>query len=137
MVNLSHGLFPAVFVVGALAVFVVGAAGAGCTRTTGRPELDAESAACINCHAARRDHSIGVDYAEAIKLKKAPLVALDSLNPSVRLIGGRIGCATCHVRYSEDDHKQLATKRKDAAMPDPMLVMDNGKSGLCFACHRK
>ncbi len=130
MIKVSQGFLS---VLAALAVFTA----TGCTHTVRMPELDAESSACIKCHAARRDHRIGIDYAEAFRLKKTGLVPPSSLNPSVRLIGGRIACATCHVRYSEDDHKGLSSRRKGGAMPDPMLVMDNGKSALCFACHRK
>lgn len=79
---------------------------------------------------------MGADYAE--KTGNDRLLALSvELNPAVKLVGGRIGCTTCHVPYNEYDHRMLAAKRKDKTAPDPTLVIDNSESALCMACHRK
>lgn len=113
--------------------------------------LDSESMECISCHETAFsdtfpiqachqggcDHPIGIDYAVLAMTNKG-LVSPSILDPSVRLLNGKIGCTTCHVPYSQSDHQALSDKRIEIpAIPDPMLSVDNSGSMLCVSCHRK
>ncbi|MFQ5586436.1 MAG: hypothetical protein ACE5GF_06415 [Thermodesulfobacteriota bacterium] len=95
--------------------------------------LDPESTRCLSCHNktvpfdTANHHPVGIVYSEA-----APL------DPAIRLFNGRIGCATCHVPYSEAYHQALTDERSAfPSIPDPFLVIDNRRSELCLACHVK
>ncbi|MFQ5328996.1 MAG: hypothetical protein ACE5D4_03285 [Thermodesulfobacteriota bacterium] len=102
------------------------------TQADGAP-LDSESTRCLSCHNdsvpydTADHHPVGVAYSKAA-----------TLNPSIQLFNGRVGCATCHVPYSKADHQTL-TERRSAipSIPDPLLIMDNRRSELCQACHNK
>ncbi len=112
--------------------------------------LDADSVRCISCHESLSDpdmpgrvchsagcnHAVGLDYA-AFAARNPGYAPPAKLNPAMKLPNGILGCTTCHVPYSEDDHKILAEKRADTSMPDPMLAVDNTGSRLCIECHRK
>lgn len=110
--------------------------------------LDPESAACIECHSGYftdgtvthpdgSSHAIGMDYASRAATDPG-LTPAPSLDKSLRLPGGRVGCGTCHVPYSEADHERLSAERaRIPEIPDPMLNIDNKGSALCLACHRK
>ncbi len=115
-------------------------------------DLDPWSVRCIGCHESHLDpdapgrvchsagcnHPVGLDYAAHAALNPgyAPPAKLD---PAMMLPGGILGCTTCHVPYSKDDHKILADKRakKGPLMADPMLAVDDRGSGLCLECHMK
>ncbi len=114
--------------------------------------LDPESVRCINCHESLVDpdapglvchsagcnHPVGLDYT-ALAARNPGYAPPAKLDPKMRFTGGILGCTTCHVPYSEDDHKILADKRAKMGplMPDPMLAIDNPGSKLCLECHRK
>jgi hypothetical protein len=111
--------------------------------------LDPDSAKCVGCHQTFIDpdspglvchsegcnHAIGIDYNDAVT-RRPSLAPADRLDPRVRLVGGRIGCTTCHVPFSLAEHQTLANSRADESAPDPMLVLDNSGSALCLVCHR-
>lgn len=65
-------------------------------------------------------HPIGVDYEEVYLLKPGKYHPVQSLDPVIVLVNGKIACKTCHDHYSR--HKKH-------------LVMDNFKSRLCLSCH--
>ncbi len=90
------------------------------------------------CHSAGCNHPVGLDYA-AHAARNPGYAPPAKLDPAMMLPGGIIGCTTCHVPYSEDDHKILADKRakKGPLMADPMLAVDDRGSGLCLECHMK
>lgn len=111
--------------------------------------LDSSSAECVKCHQASIvpgktpihgegfGHPVAIDY-EELASRNRGLKSPAELDPAIKLVDKRIGCTTCHVPYSEYDHKALARKRKESqAMPDPMLVLSNSGSALCTACHLK
>jgi len=110
--------------------------------------LDAATIQCINCHekglngeivfhGKGSDHPIGLNYARLSTLNPS-LVPVSKLNPALRLENGSIGCLTCHVAYNKKNHLLLAKQRARITNGiDPMLTLDNNKSGLCMACHRK
>lgn len=109
--------------------------------------LDPESDHCIRCHREQVpiqfcplvdcDHPIGIDYFAA-SAGNPSLRPPAALSPFIRLPGGRIGCPTCHVPYFPENHSLLAAQRPQyPAIPDPMLVIDNRLSQLCFSCHIK
>lgn len=114
--------------------------------------LDPDSAQCLSCHDAavatdvtlqvcslpNCDHPFGVDYVMAASDNHGLRQPFD-LDPSIKLINNNIGCTTCHVPYSTEDHAILSAMRKTVypASPDPMLVMDNRISELCLGCHLK
>lgn len=124
-----------------------------CPSLAAPPLIDRESTECIGCHEANVmltgdeqltvchsggdcGHPIAINYA-ALSAMSPVLVKAADLNPAVRLVNGRIGCATCHVPYSEADHEAMSAQRADTSVPDPLLVMDNAGSALCAACHKK
>lgn len=124
-----------------------------CGAAVAAPLIDRESTECIGCHEANVmitgdeqltvchsggdcGHPIAINYA-ALSAMSPVLVKAADLNPAVRLVNGRIGCATCHVPYSEADHEAMSAQRADTSVPDPLLVMDNAGSALCAACHKK
>ncbi len=114
--------------------------------------LDPDSIECLSCHDASVasdvtlqvcslpdcDHPLGVDYVMAASSNYGLRQPFD-LDPSIKLVNNNIGCATCHVPYSPDDHTILSAMRGTVypESPDPMLVMDNRRSELCLGCHRK
>lgn len=119
----------------------------------GHAFLDPDSIECLSCHDAAVatdvtlqvcslpdcDHPIGVDYVMAASTNHGLRQPFD-LDPSIKLVNNYIiGCTTCHVPYSTDDHTILSTMRGTVypESPDPMLVMDNRISELCLGCHRK
>ncbi len=104
-----------------------------------RSRLDAVTLLCIECHddrvdsissetgagswnhfSGRLNHPIGVSYQEAYRKKPKTFVAPMIVPEGITLFDGKIGCGTCHNRYSP--HNQ-------------MLVMSNVRSKLCFSCH--
>jgi len=123
---------PFVFVLSASAALDAASAGCvGCHETTVDPDTPG-----VVCHAEGCNHAVGVDYAAAAGAMRS-LTPPDELPAGVRLVGGVMGCTTCHVPYSEADHQALADKRALGDGPDPMLSIDNAGSALCLACHRK
>ncbi|MBI5641920.1 MAG: hypothetical protein HY954_00430 [Deltaproteobacteria bacterium] len=108
--------------------------------------LDRESEECISCHETVSDsqvchsgdcgHAVPSDYALAAS-KNRGLVRPSALIPAIRLVDNRIACVTCHVEYSKTGHLILAGQRKQGAVPDPMLSVDNSQSKLCTSCHAK
>lgn len=118
----------------------------------GHAFLDPDSIECMSCHDAAVatdvtlqvcslpdcDHPVGVDYVMAASSNHGLKQPFD-LDPSIKLVNNSVGCTTCHVPYSPDDHTILSTMRGTVypESPDPMLVMDNRISELCLGCHRK
>lgn len=114
--------------------------------------LDRESIECLSCHDAaiatdvtlqvcsepNCDHPFGVDYS-AIAGTNRGLNPVNALPQPIKLVNNKtIGCGTCHVPYKVNDHSLLSGLRNlYPGMPDPMLVMDNRQSELCFGCHSK
>jgi predicted CXXCH cytochrome family protein len=104
--------------------------------------IDSESLGCLGCHdgsvagggdamAARGgvwehggdvglSHPIGIDYARSA-LRNSALTPVGELNPAVRLVGGLVGCGSCHDAFSKAQYQ---------------LVLDNTGSALCLQCHR-
>ncbi len=68
-------------------------------------------------------HPIGVNYKTA-RRKRGGLHPIGTLNPLIKLIGGKVGCCSCHDPYSHSQEPK-------------MLVMSNSGSRLCLACHDK
>lgn len=114
--------------------------------------LDRESLECLGCHDAavatdvtlqvcsepNCDHPFGVDYrniSSSNKGLKSPLM----LPQPIKLVNNNdIGCGTCHVPFKQQDHSILSSMRNlYPEIADPMLVMDNRQSQLCFGCHTK
>lgn len=124
---------------------------AGVVDVTPAEGLDPESMDCLSCHDASVakditlevcpepgcDHPIEIDYAY-MSAGNHGLTPILSLNRAIKLINDEIGCTTCHVPYLDVDHQVLTDLRHQyPSIPDPMLVMDNSVSQLCFACHNK
>ena len=66
-------------------------------------------------------HPIGVRYVRAM-MKRGGLRPVGLLNRAIKLIDGKVGCASCHDPYSREHNK---------------LVMSNNGSKLCLECHDK
>lgn len=68
------------------------------------------------------NHPIGIDYEQA-RLKsgrKTDLRPIDMVDQRILFFDGKVGCGSCHNPYSYEAED---------------LVMTNGGSQLCFACH--
>jgi len=65
-------------------------------------------------------HPIGVELVQRSDRSGRKLSWQPAGDPRVRLLGGRVGCPSCHNPFSPAPNK---------------LVMDNRGSHLCFACH--
>lgn len=100
--------------------------------------VDSTTLLCIECHAnyissidntgsgtlqhstGRLNHPLGIEY-ERVASKKSNLFTPRSmLREDIVLPDGKIGCGTCHNRFSRHRY---------------MLVMSNDGSALCFSCH--
>ncbi len=100
-------------------------------------DIDAFSIQCMSCHETRGDglavrvignvirhnsgrdnHPVGIPYERSMGYGGYRPVNL--LPKEVALPNGKVSCISCHHAYSENHGK---------------LVMDNGASGLCYACH--
>ena len=114
--------------------------------------LDRESLECLGCHDAavatdvtlqvcsdpNCDHPFDIDYRN-ISFSNKGLKSPNMLPQPIKLVNNaNIGCGTCHVPFKQQDHSILSSMRNlYPEIPDPMLVMDNRKSELCFGCHTK
>jgi len=100
--------------------------------------VDALSIKCISCHDStlgsevnigvgvwiRKNGGsdpIGVEYRKAY-LERGEFVNPSRLDERIRLFNGKVGCGTCHNKYSREPYK---------------LAINNRGSALCLACHRK
>ena len=100
--------------------------------------VDSTTLLCIECHtdrissidsagsgtlqhsSGRLNHPVGIEY-DRVASKKPHLFAPRSmLKKEVELADGKIGCGTCHNRFSRHRY---------------MLVMSNDGSALCLSCH--
>lgn len=106
--------------------------------------IDKASVECMECHeevegtfqhTGDTGHAVGVDYPLAAS-RNPGLVKQANLDPAIRLANNNISCVTCHKPYDEATHESLAAERASSAV-DPLLSVDNSKSGLCTACHAK
>lgn len=68
----------------------------------------------------RNDHPIAFAYANTVTAKPGQYVAAGSLT-GVKLISGRVECASCHNVHNNTIQ--------------PFLRVSNGNSALCLACH--
>jgi len=103
--------------------------------------VDPTTLICLECHVDRIDsldkglgagtwshfsgrleHPLGVSYQDAYLRRPVAYIPPASLNDEIKLFDGKIGCGTCHNRYSRYSF---------------MLVMSNEGSQLCFSCHIK
>jgi len=103
--------------------------------------IDHRSIQCLGCHDALHpmiggeeirqarlfgngsgtiSHPIGVELASNSHLSGGPLEWRPVLDPRIRLLGGRVGCPSCHDPFSTRSNK---------------LVVDNHGSRLCLGCH--
>lgn len=114
--------------------------------------LDRESLECLGCHDAALatdvtlqicsepncDHPLGIDY-RMLSMSNHGLKSVSSLPQPIKLVNNStIGCTTCHAPFKQNDHSILSSMRNlYPGIPDPMLVMDNRQSELCFGCHLK
>ncbi|CAG1066203.1 hypothetical protein BAC1_01809 [uncultured bacterium] len=122
----------------------------GLSGTSGA--MDKESLECLGCHDAAVatdvtfqvcsepdcDHPFGIDYL-TLALSNKGLKNPSLLPQPIKLVNNStIGCGTCHVPFKKNDHSILSSMRNlYPEIPDPMLVMDNRQSQLCFGCHSK
>jgi hypothetical protein len=114
--------------------------------------LDRDTLECLGCHDAavatdvtlqvcsepNCDHPFGIDYL-SLSSENRGLRPPSLLPQPIKLVdNSSIGCGTCHVPYNLGDHSILSSMRNlYPEIPDPMLVMDNRQSQLCFGCHKK
>src|SRR3990170_3603683 len=114
--------------------------------------MDRESMECLGCHDAAVatdvtfqvcsepdcDHPFGIDY-RSLSFSNHGLKSPNMLPQPIKLVNNSaIGCGTCHVPFKSQDHSILSSMRNlYPEIPDPMLVMDNRQSQLCFGCHTK
>lgn len=71
-------------------------------------------------HGNGNAHPVGVAYMKAYR--KGGFRHPVSINPSIRLFDGRIGCGSCHNIYSKEKF---------------YLAISNRGSALCLECHKK
>ncbi|MDH4163676.1 MAG: cytochrome c3 family protein [Nitrospirota bacterium] len=110
---------------------------------TGR--IDAVSSACLSCHdgsigapatvrigsfrhgirtgdtAQELSHPVGVSYRRAM-LRRGGLRPPETLDRRIRLVNGKVSCASCHNMFSREAR---------------LLTVANNRSGLCLECHDK
>lgn len=98
--------------------------------------LDKFSTECLSCHDGTiskfprvevkqgvwqheigESHPIGIEYPRSPDFRNP-----ESLPKEIQLFGGKVGCLSCHEIYGKENR---------------MMVMNNDRSRLCFACHRK
>lgn len=115
--------------------------------------LDKVSMECLGCHdaaiatdftlqvcpdPANCDHPFGLNY-DTLAQTNRGLQPVNQLPQPIKLVNNTtIGCGTCHVPFKQNDHSILSSMRSlYPGIPDPMLVMDNRQSELCYGCHLK
>lgn len=69
-------------------------------------------------HGIGMSHPVGVEYPRSVDF-----TAPELLPKEIRIFDGKIGCLSCHEIYNDQSNM--------------MLTMDNRKSSLCLACHKK
>ncbi|HEX9023316.1 MAG TPA: cytochrome c3 family protein [Geobacteraceae bacterium] len=95
--------------------------------------LDPISYECITCHdgssapATGYSHPVGMDYDSSTAFsRRHPLsrqfISRGALNPDIVLIGGKVGCLSCHNPLNPERNH---------------LVASNDRSTLCLSCHIK
>lgn len=100
--------------------------------------VDSTTLLCVECHTdhissidrsgsgtmqhstGRLNHPVGVEYEQVASRKPRLFTPRTMLREEIELSDGRIGCGTCHNRFSRHRY---------------MLVMSNEGSALCFSCH--
>lgn len=87
--------------------------------TLGR-SADVKIGSGIWSHGNGVSHPIGVEYMKAYR--DGGFKHRSSINPSIRLFDGKIGCGSCHNIYSKERF---------------YLAISNRGSALCLACHKK
>ena len=123
--------------------------------------LDALTLSCLDCHdgaqaqfiAARQagtptrydghrgqDHPIGMRYRDYPERDPASYRYLLTLDPSIRLIEGKVACVSCHrlkSEFTQEAYQVLANlggdRRTCVASKD--LARDARTNSLCLACH--
>ena len=100
--------------------------------------VDSTTLLCIECHtdriasidsagsgtlqhsSGRLNHPVGIEYERVASRKSHLFIPKSMLREEIKLSDGKIGCGTCHDRFSRHPN---------------MLVMSNEKSALCLSCH--
>ncbi len=106
------------------------------------PGLDRASNECLSCHTAEGPesfhkgegqtvHIVGKDYALS-RASDPTLAPVETLDPLLKLVEGKVSCITCHTVYSEGAHP-----KEGESTGDKMLTVTNEGSALCLACHLK
>lgn len=124
---------------------------------TREPEPDAVSARCLGCHGAdaggaiaataaggqwsgvlhgRENHPIGTAYGELVRRRPASYKPPRSLPGDVRLVDGRVSCASCHtLDATSAGHDAARAGARDACLATGELAARDAAGGLCTACH--
>lgn len=126
-----------------------------------KTELDIESEQCMRCHDGSKsreielrpvnapvefivdgfmktsNHSIGMSYQQSYVSNPGEYVHTGSMNPSIKLIDGKVGCLSCHV----SKNKLLAFNSMnivpDECNYDKELTQQAFQGNLCVQCHNK
>jgi hypothetical protein len=126
-------------------------------------QLDQESFACMTCHNGTlgprieiraagspieyeftsslrtTNHAVGMEYRLAYEAKPREFVAPAALAPSIRLVAGKVGCLSCHIKKTDLVAETTPT------LPDrnTRCTIDRAENGRflggpnCLQCHRK
>ncbi|GEM_PF-6725974 len=121
-------------------------------------DLDFESRKCMRCHDGSngtyiplrpvtapiehvqqgsiktKNHSIGMVYENSVAKQPTEYVDPISLNSHIRLIGGKVGCLSCHIKKSKEEE---ASKNEQRCTNDSKAAQEIFHGRLCQQCHIK
>lgn len=124
-------------------------------------QLDIESQFCMRCHNEQHslkievrssetlipydqsmrttNHSMGMVYQTAYQRSPQEYIAPSSLNPNIKLIGGKVGCLSCHVAKNRAfaSISLVVDVESNECTVDKQATEKAFAGSLCTQCHNK
>ncbi|MDP2209544.1 MAG: hypothetical protein Q8K98_12360 [Bacteroidota bacterium] len=126
-----------------------------------KTELDIESQQCMRCHDGSKireidlrpvnallefivdgymktsNHSIGMSYQQSYVSNPGEYVHTGRMNPSIKLIDGKVGCLSCHVSKNKLLASNSMSIEPEECNYDKELTQQAFQGNLCIQCHNK
>ncbi len=121
-------------------------------------DLDFESRKCMRCHDGSngtyiplrpvtapiehveagsiktKNHSVGMFYAKSVEKQPTGYVDPISLNSRIKLIGGKVGCLSCHIKKTDEEGP---SRNEQVCTNDSKAAEEIFHGRLCQQCHIK
>ena len=125
-----------------------------------KPEFDAATKRCLNCHDGDKaipivakdanapmqfrgrqtiNHPVGMRYGDYAQKVKARLRPQGSLDEKIKLVNGRVSCISCHMLREATADGEVQTYARsielDRCTAGSDLTMGSRETDLCLGCH--